>query len=122
MVPKKDGRWRMCIDYHALNKVTFKNKYMLPWIDDMLDQLQQSNLFTKVDLTLGYHQIRIKVEYVRKTSFKTRQGLYEWLVMPFGLCNAPTTFSCLINNVVCPFIATFLIVYLDDTLIFNNSL
>ena len=111
----------MCIDFHALNKITVKNCYPLPCIDYFLDQLKHEKYFTKLYLRSGYHQVRITEEDIWKTAFKTIQGLYEWLAMPLGLTNASVTFMRVINDVLRPFLDEFFIVYLDDILIFKKS-
>nr|GFC69788.1 putative reverse transcriptase domain-containing protein [Tanacetum cinerariifolium] len=116
-VKKKDGSFRMCIDYRELNKLTVKNCYPLPRIDDLFDQLQRSSVYSKIDLRSGYHQLRVREEDTPKTAFRTCYGHYEFQVMPFGLTNAPAVFMDLMNRVCKPYLDKFVIVVIDDILI-----
>jgi hypothetical protein len=111
----------MCVDYRALNKITVKNRYPLPCIDDGLDQLKNFVYFTKLDLCNGYYQIRVAEQDAWKTAFKTKTRLFEWLVMAFGICNATSTFMCVMNDVFRPFLDDFVIVYLDGIIIFRGT-
>ena len=118
---KKDGSLRLCIDYRQLNKVTIKNKYPLPRIYDLFDQLQGARCFSKIDLRSGYHQLRIRSEDVPKTAFRTRYGHYEFLVMSFGLTNATAALLDLMNRVFRPFLDRFLMVFIDEILAYSKS-
>nr|GEW88691.1 putative reverse transcriptase domain-containing protein [Tanacetum cinerariifolium] len=120
-VKKKDGSFRMCIDYRELIKVTVKNRYPLPRIDDLFDQLQGSSVYHKIDLRLGYHQLRVREEDLPKTAFRTLYGHYEFQVMPFGLTNAPAVFMDLMNQVCKPYLDKFMIVFIDDILIYLKN-
>nr|GEX06512.1 putative reverse transcriptase domain-containing protein [Tanacetum cinerariifolium] len=118
---KKDGSFRMHIDYQELNNLTVKNCYPLPRIDDLFDQLQGSSFYSKIDLRLGYHQLRVREEDILKTAFRTRYGHYEFQVMPFGLTNAPTVFMDLMNRVCKPYLDKFVIIFIDDILIYSKD-
>ena len=120
-VPKKDGGLRMCMDWRALNKLTVKNKYPLPRIDDLLDQLHGANIFSIIDLQAGYHQIRIPEEDIPKTAFCTHKGLFQYKVMGFGLSNAPSTFQAMMNKILAPVLGQFALVYLDDIIIYSKT-
>lgn len=119
LVLKKDGTWRM--EYKELDKITVKNQYPLHHIDDLLDQLNNVIYFTKLDLHNGYHHVNIAKHDVWRIAFKTKHGLFEWLVMPFRLCNALATFMRVINDIFRPFLDDFVVVYLDDTLVFSRT-
>jgi hypothetical protein len=119
--PKKDGTQRMCVDYYSLNKVTIKNKYPLPRIDDLIDQLKGACVFSKIDLQSGYHQLKIRASDISKRAFITRYGLYEYTVMSFGLTNATAYFLYLMNKVFMEYLDKFVVVFIDDILIFSKN-
>ncbi|GJT16119.1 putative reverse transcriptase domain-containing protein [Tanacetum coccineum] len=120
-VKKKDGSFRMCIDYRELNKLTVKNRYPLPRIDDLFDQLQGSQFFSKIDLRSGYHQLRVHEDDIPKTAFRTRYGHFEFTIMPFGLTKASTIFMNLMNRVCRPYLDKFMIVFIDDIFIYSKT-
>ena len=120
-VKKKDGNLQMCIDYRQINKVTVKNKYPLPRIEDLFDQLKEASVFSKIDLRSRYYQLRVKEVDVSKTAFRTRYGHYGFLVMPFGLTNASEAFMDLMNRVFRPYVDQFVVVFIDDILVYSKD-
>ena len=120
-VKKKDGTIQMCIDYHQLNKMTIKNCYPLPRINDLFDLVGGSKIFSKIDLRSSYHQVRIHDEDIHKTTFHTRYKNYKFVVMPFGLTNAPMKFMCMMNNIFTKYLYKFILVFIDDILIYSKS-